>query len=1466
MPKSQVSRITFSLKAGKAAVAVSLFTILAAMGATAAPSGLGKAPTNVPARPDATAQARVKANYARLPLSFEQNSDQQAPSEIKYLSRGGGYSLYLTESGAVLALRQPGTSRKRPADPAVLRMQLVNGTPGARMAALDEQPGKSNYFIGNDPSKWRTGVAHYGRVTARGVYPGIDLIYHGDQGQLEYDFEVAPGASPRAIRLALEGAQNLRVDAQGNLVVSLEGGEVVFHAPVAYQEEHGVRQVVPSRYSLKKNQVGFRVTKYDARRPLVIDPTLAYSTYLGGGSIDGASAIAVAPDDTAFVTGGTFSSNFPVVHPVLGYEGGEDAFVAKISSDGSTLLYATYLGGANQDYGTGIAVDTFGDAYVTGSTDSPNFPVTPLVFDTLCGSDGKCGATYNFPGDIVFNGFVTELNVAGSALAYSCFIGGYQEADGNAIAIDSAHNAYITGEVGPPIQPTQNGPAYYFVVDGGFQKANGGAGDAFVLKVDATASDALYSSYLGGADEDIGFGIAADSNENAYVTGLTYSSQSETPPFPITSGALQSAYGGGGDAFLVKVNTNTTGPASLVYSSYLGGTALDQGSGIVMDSNNNAYVTGTTTSTASTLGFAVPAGAYQPDCALDTLGLCEGDVFVAKLNPALSGAASLLYFTYLGGGGADAGYGIALDPSDNVYLTGSTASSNFPVTSDVFQSQYGGGDADAFVAKMTLAGKGTADLDYSTYLGGSNSDIGYGVAVDITGNAYVAGQTCSNDFPMADALQNAPGGNCDAFISQVSILPGITVSPSGLTFPTENLGATSQPQTVAITNIGSSAVTISGVTVSGQFAQTNTCGSSLAANASCTINVTFTPTASGVQKGTVTLTDSAPGSPQTINLTGSTGSVTITNASGVAISTLAFGTQAIGGTSAPQSVVVNNVGTVALTISSIALSGAFAESATDNGDCIKAALQPTTSCAIAITFTPVVPAATIGALTINDTAPGSPQVVLLTGTGQSQPAVSLSPASLTFATQVVNTASAAQVVTITNTGTANLTVTGVTATAPFAATNTCTSAVAPGGICTVSVTFTPTAAGSAIGTVTITDNTAASSVVSLTGTATAAPIVTLSPASVTFTSQDISTTSPAQVITLKNTGGAALTVSGVTATGEFAETNTCGSTVAAGASCSISATFVPTSSGSQSGSITIADNASTSPQTVALAGTGVSAPAVTLSAPSLNFTPQPVGTTGTAQTVTVTNSGTATLTISGIAASGVFTQTNTCGANLAPQATCVVSVAFAPTATGTASGSLKLTDNAPNSPQSLSLGGSGSDFSVATTPTSGSLVAGNSSSFTVTVTPSFGFNAAVTIACSGAPAASTCTASPNSLTPGGTAPITTTLSITTTGRTMTPPGKTNWPRFPGFTAAPALWTLVLMAMLSMATLLAGKRRPRWPLVLLPLTLFALLAVVACGGGSGYVNPTGTPAGNYTVTVTGTSGSLSHATTINLTVH
>jgi hypothetical protein len=1357
------------------------------------------------ARPSTSARAQVSSAYAHLPLSFEPNVGQirgDGAAKVQFLSRGGGYTLYLTGSDAVLALRSrvnrssadvgarlPWVSANESFASSVLRMRLVGASPGS-IVGIDELPGKSNYLIGNDPHNWRTGVPNYGQVVERGVYPGIDVRYHGNQTQLEYDFDVAEGADAGAIRLAFEGARALRIDSHGDLLLSVDGGELRFHKPVAYQEAEGVRRVVASRFVIKrKGQVGFRLGKYDARRTLIIDPILAYSTYLGGSSIDGANGIAVAPDGTAFVAGGTFSSDFPTAHPLQPSAGGpadfpQDAFVSKISADGSTLLYSTYLGGKNTDVANAIAVDDSGDAYVTGTTNSPDFPVTPGAWTTICGGDGVCGASLNLNGFLVFNAFVTKLNAAGSALVYSGFLGTYQNVTGLAIAVDGNSNAYVTGEVGPQaavtvvLIPPAEPPGPFPSTSGAFQSTFGGASDAFVTKIDASGSELLYSSFLGGTGEDVGYGIAADASANAYVTGLTYSAD-----LPITAAtALQSSYAGAGDAFLTKVNTNGTAANSLVYSTYLGGSGLDQGNGIAVDSSGNAYLAGGTSSAANTLSFKLPAGAYQADCALDPVGVCEGDAFMAKLNPALAGAASLIYFSYLGGSLADSASGVAVDTGGEVYLTGSTVSTNFPTGPSgvsVFQPAFGGGNADAFVAELNPAGAGASDLVYSTYLGGTNTDSGTGIALNpsvpasscaVSGkipacNAYVTGQTCSLDFPLANPLQATPGGNCDAFVSEVSVLVGIALNPAGLSFMTQNIGTTSPPLTVTLTN-GDEALSITSIAITGtnatDFAQTNTCGTSVPAGEQCTISVTFTPTAAGVRKASVTITDNAPGSPQVINLTGSTSTVTLSSSS------LSFGSQPVGVTSSPQTVTVTNKGTTALAISSINSSGDFAET----NDC-SVPLQPNTNCAISVTYTPFVPISSVGALTVTDNAAGSPQVVLLTGTGVPAPTATLSATALTFA------------------------------------------------------------------------------------------------------SQPVGVSSPSQSVTLSNNGGTALAVTNIAATGDFAESSTCGASLNAGGSCTISVTFKPTAVGSRYGTVTVTDSAANSPQTVTLAGSGLAAPSLMLSPTSLSFSSQAVGTVSAAQSVTLTNAGTAVLNITSITTSPNFTQSGSCGQTVAVGATCAVNVAFSPVTGGSIKGTLTITDNALGSPQVVTLGGLGSDFGISVSPSSGTVVAGNSVSFAVTVSPKFGFNSAVALSCSGLPSLATCSVSPTSVTPSGTSSVTATLTISTAVRSSLPNGfgrRMPWPPLAYLSelAGGSRWFWLLAAMILLGLGRFSKRRGAvrlaCPWVALAVTALALMGSLACGGGgNGYTDPTGTPAGTYQVAVIGTSGTLSHSVTVALTV-
>ncbi|MGB8851380.1 MAG: SBBP repeat-containing protein [Candidatus Acidiferrales bacterium] len=820
-----------------------------------------------PAQINVSNSASIKESYGKLPLAFEPNNGQSA-GEVKFLARGNGYTLFLTPAEAVFAMRKSAKNE-------TLRMNLDGANSNAKFTALDELPGKSNYLIGNDRSKWQTNVPNYRAVRESSVYPGIDLVYYGNQRQLEYDFVVAPGANPRAIELAFSGVRKITAESTGDLGLTAKGGEMRLRKPVAYQENGGAKQFVTAGFVVKSgDRVAVKLGKYDPLRPLVIDPILAYSTYLGGSGIDGANGIAVAPDGTAFVAGGTSSTNFPTAHPLQPNDGGsndfpEDAFVAKLSADGSSLIYSTYLGGSSEDVANGIAVDTFGSAYVVGGTLSPDFPVTPGSFNTLCGGDGECGASYNQQSLVVENAFVSKLNAAGSDVVYSGFLGEYENVIGYAIAVDLNGNAYVTGQTGPNgvptviITPPATGPPPFPIVNGAQTAFGGGTTDAFVAQVSATGSSILYSTYLGGNNEDTGYGVAVNNSGDAYVAGLSYSTN-----FPVSAGALQSANEGAGDAFAAEVNTNAVGAASLVYSTLMGGSGLDRANAVAIDALGNMYVAGASNSTAATLGFAIPAGGFQADCVLDSQSNCEGDVFVAKLDPAGSGAGSLIYFTYIGGSLADTGAGIAVDSSGDAYVTGSTVSPDYPTTAGVFQATYGGGNDDAFVTELDPTG---STLIYSTYLGGTNTDNGNGIAVDTNGSAYVAGQTCSVDFPLANPEQSNPGGNCDAFISKISTGSGLVVSPAGLIFPDENVGTASPAETVTLT-AGTTAVTISSITVTGtnagDFAATTTCTGTLAATGQCTISVIFTASVGGAETASIQILDNAPGSPQIVNLSG----------------------------------------------------------------------------------------------------------------------------------------------------------------------------------------------------------------------------------------------------------------------------------------------------------------------------------------------------------------------------------------------------------------------------------------------------------------------------------------------------------------------------------------------------------------------------------------------------------------------
>jgi hypothetical protein len=751
----------------------------------------------------------VAAAYGKLPLNFEANVGQSDP-QVRFLSRGNGYSLFLTDSAAVLSLHQQiKASNARATTTAdikadVVRMELTNTSLAHRVTGEDALPGKVSYFIGNDPAKWHSEVPTYSRVRYVGVYPGVDLIYYGNQEKLEYDFVVAPEADPQAVKLHFTGVTRLTLDNNGELSVATKNGSLVFHRPVVYQPGNGQRigesssqrQMVDGKFVLLAgNTVGFKLGSYDKSRELVIDPTLAYSTYLGGSSGEGISGIAVDSSGDAYVTGATSSPDFPVtalfgpVPPLTNNEVFPPiTFVSKFNSSGSGLIYSAFLGGSNTSSGNAIALDSSGHAYVTGFTTSSDFPVTSGAYETT--TDGTAG-------------FVTKLNEAGTQLLYSTYIRGVNQTTG--IAIDPAHHAYVTGWT------RQTNLA---VTANAFQKTNHGQPKgfpvSFAVELDIAGNAAIYSTYLGGSGGDLASGIAVDGSGHAFVTGFTSSTD-----FPHTSGALQTvnkapAAQGATNAFVTKLNPTGSG---LVYSTYLGGsgeigagsngaTAGDTASGIAIDSAGDAYVAGT----AFSADFPHTSDAFQT--VNNGVKSQASNAFVAKLNPA---GTQLIYSTFLGGSGAfnvapiddsqppafgDGANAIAIDRLGDAYVVGTAVSSDFPVTSDAFQLQDPSLDTNAdgnnpvgFFAEINTQG---SQLLYSTYLGGSGCGGGIGAGFDGLGDtvnavstgpfgdAFLGGTTCSGDFPVTNnafqTVNRATFGGGTGFVTMFGVQ-----SPSLLT-------------------------------------------------------------------------------------------------------------------------------------------------------------------------------------------------------------------------------------------------------------------------------------------------------------------------------------------------------------------------------------------------------------------------------------------------------------------------------------------------------------------------------------------------------------------------------------------------------------------------------------------------------------------------------------------------------------
>jgi uncharacterized repeat protein (TIGR01451 family) len=790
------------------------------------------------AHADAEKRSRDTATIHGVQPSFEPNRGQADPA-VSFLGRGPGYTLALTATEAILAAA-------RGERHSLFRMRFVGSRPTQPVSGLGTPSGTANYIIGDDPGAWRTNIPTYDGVAYRGLYPGIDLVFHAPEGPVEYDFILAPGADHRSITLAFPEAEGTEIDALGNLAVRGADGEIRHLRPEIYQEAGGRRRMVPGGFVFRgRERIGFQVGPHDPSRSLIIDPVILYSTLLGGEGMDAGLSVAADEEGHAYVTGFTSSVGFPVTPGATQTtkRSGIDAFVTKLDPTGSSILFSTYIGGGGDDWGSGIALDDSGNAYLTGRTDSTDFPTTPEAFDT------------SFGGGV--DAFALKLNDTGSALGYSSYLGGTGfEHDRDdilitraaAVAVDGSGSAYLTGRTTSPDFPTRN--ALQPIHGGGScPGANLVCSDAYLTKLDPAGTNLVYSTFLGGDDDDAGKAIFVDGSANAYIAGSAFSG------FPVTPGAFRTTTQGF-DAFVTKMNA---AGSALVFSTFLGGELSDDAAGVAADDSGNAYVTGSTTS----FEFPITAGAFQ------TAKIGAGpDAFVTKLSPT---GSALVYSTYVGERETDEAVGIAVDGNGNAYVAGHSEL-GVPVLPCPFAN------FDVFAASLNPVGSA---LNWATCLGGTRDEFAGGIALDGHGNISVTGRTASSGafstsaFPTtAGAFQTTfAGGATDAFVFKVGTAADLAMEkadppgrqPTGrnmtYTLTVAHNGPDAAQDVTVVDRLPSTVTFVSATTTQG------TCGHSvgavtcvlgpMGAGTATTIEVVVVPQSPGVILNTASVTSSS---------------------------------------------------------------------------------------------------------------------------------------------------------------------------------------------------------------------------------------------------------------------------------------------------------------------------------------------------------------------------------------------------------------------------------------------------------------------------------------------------------------------------------------------------------------------------------------------------------------------------------
>ncbi|HEV8187447.1 MAG TPA: SBBP repeat-containing protein [Pyrinomonadaceae bacterium] len=726
------------------------------------------APASQPTSTPNEAQLKMTAseNYGKLPLSFERNQGQ-SDEAVEFLSRGKGYTLFLTTTEAVFSLRN---SEKKTS---ALRMKLIGADVNAQINGEQELQGKVNYMIGNDRAKWRTGIPTFRKVRYDNVWPGVDMIWYGSQNKLEYDFVIKPCSDVAQIRLFFAGSDELRTSDKGDLLMKVNSEEMVQSTPQVYQDLPQGRVTIPARYLIKgTHEVSFEVGTYDISKPLVIDPVLSYSTYIGGDSTDTGLSVAADGSGRAYIAGQSSSdeTSFPLENAIQQTQISNLGFVTRLNATGDDVLYSTFLGDDNgfctgNVCGTqvnGIAVTSDGRAVVTGQVtnedDDSKFPVTPNAYQR----NGACISWCGLEPNRMVDAFVTMFSADGTQLVYSTFYGGwtnyrYSERGfdiGNSIAVDSSTRIYITGLTASNTLPNKHGFQ-------GSRASEGDGKDAFIAVFNPLAANGndtlLYSSYYGGDGDDVGLGIAVDADRNAYIVGSTASTDLETKS-PALSPLRATFQGGGFDGFVAKIDTEADGNASLTYSTYFGGNINDRVESVAVDAFQRAYITGASNSSAASFPLRNAFDSTQTN----------GEAFVAKLN---ADGTALFYSSFLGGNNGNTpsdgeeGLGIAIDFAGNAYVTGRTTSgASFPAVLPLASNLQG----TAFLTKIeaTVANNVVPKVLYSTTFGGSGAR-GESIALDPQGNVFLGGTSPGTLPTTAGAFDTTfNGGTSDAFVAK----------------------------------------------------------------------------------------------------------------------------------------------------------------------------------------------------------------------------------------------------------------------------------------------------------------------------------------------------------------------------------------------------------------------------------------------------------------------------------------------------------------------------------------------------------------------------------------------------------------------------------------------------------------------------------------------------------------------------